>query len=265
MSNRRLTNHIVVITGASGGIGREMAMLAASQGALPILIARSLDKLKEAQRVIKEHYQIEADVHSLDISDLDAIQDVFTAILKKHGHIDVLINNAGFGIFDYFTDATLKDIKSMFDVNVVGLMACTRMAVPHMIERRSGHIINIASIAGKLATPKSTVYSASKHAVLGFTNGLRMELEDQGVQVTAVNPGPIRTNFFHIADPEGGYTASVNRFMIEPEHVASKVIAAIGTKKREINLPWTMSTGSRLYQLFPRLVEAIAGGLFKMK
>lgn len=265
MSHQRLKNQIIVITGASSGIGKDMAMLAAKSGAIPILVARSVDKLEEIQQNILNQFNIKADVQSLDVSDTDAVQMVFTEIIEKHGHIDVLINNAGYGLFSFFAETSLADMKNMFEVNVLGLMACTRMVVPGMVSQRKGHIINIASIAGKLSTPKSTIYSASKHAVLGFTNGLRMELADDDVFVTAVNPGPIRTNFFSIADPDGGYIANVNRFMIEPELVARKVIAAIGRKKREINVPWTMSTGARLHQMFPRMIEAFAGSLFKKK
>ena len=105
------------------------------------------------------------------------------------------MNNAGFGAFREAHEASMDEIKGMFDVNVVGLMACTSIVLPKMRERRFGHIINIASQAGKIATPKSSVLSATKHAVLGYTNSLRMELADFNVQVTSVNPGPIATNF----------------------------------------------------------------------
>lgn len=134
-----------------------------------------------------------------------------------------------------------------------------------MIERNAGQIINVASLAGKVSTPKSTVYSASKHAVLGFTNGLRMELEGTNVHVTAVNPGPIKTNFFDIADPEGNYASKMERMILDPDYVASQVVNVIGKNKREVNLPFSLSLGARLYQWFPRLSEVIAGRFFKMK
>ncbi|MBM7646150.1 short-subunit dehydrogenase [Scopulibacillus daqui] len=265
MRNKSLKNRKIIITGASSGIGKEMAIIAASRGAVPILLARSLDKLQMIQRHIHHDYDIVPDIHSLDVSDSDAVRLVFNEMIEKHKDIDALINNAGFGVFDYFSEASPDDIKRMFEVNVIGLMVCTRMLVPYMLKRNRGHIINVASIAGKLATPKSTVYAASKHAVLGFTNGLRMELAKTNIHVTAVNPGPIRTNFFDIADPSGQYIANVSRYIVEPEQVAKRVVNVIGTNTREVNIPWTMNAGARLYQFFPRLVEKAAANLLNKK
>ncbi|WP_223601931.1 SDR family oxidoreductase, partial [Chryseobacterium sp. GVT01B] len=147
-------------------------------------------------------------------SDTDQVQSVFKQILLEIGQVDILANNACFGVFREAHEAPIDEIKGMFEVNVVGLMACTNMVLPKMRERRFGHIINIASQAGKIATPKSSVYSATKHAVLGYTNALRMELSDYNVQVTSVNPGPIATNFFNIADEKGTYVKNVQRYML---------------------------------------------------
>lgn len=156
-------------------------------------------------------------------------------------------------------------MKGMFNVNVIGLMVCTRMVLPKMREQRSGHIINIASQAGKIATPKSSVYAATKHAVLGYTNSLRMELADYNVYVTAVNPGPIATNFFQIADEKGTYVKNVKRIMLQPEYVAKKVVDKIFTPAREINLPRWMNAGSIIYTLFPRLFERLGKKAFNQK
>ncbi|WP_085523439.1 SDR family NAD(P)-dependent oxidoreductase [Tuberibacillus sp. Marseille-P3662] len=265
MADHKLQQKTIVITGASGGIGSQMALLAASLGAVPILVARSVDKLQALSADIYEQYRIEADYYALDVSDVEAVSRTFAEIQANHPPIDVLINNAGFGVFDHFHEARMDDVKKMIDVNVVGLMACTREIMPQMMDRRQGHIINVASVAGKLATPKSIVYSSSKHAVLGFSNGLRMELDGTGIHVTTVNPGPIRTNFFNIADPDGVYLKNVNRFLLEPDQVAKAVMAAIRKPRREVNLPKYMNIGTTLYNLVPGLIEKTAGKLFKMK
>lgn len=254
-----LKGRTVIVTGASGGIGRHMVREVSKLGANTIIIARSTDKLNRLKSEIEMQYDVHVEPFTLDMGDMNAVKSTFEKINLNYPTVDVLINNAGFGIFDYFEEATLEDIKQMFDVNVVGMMTATRMLLPKMLQQGEGHIVNIASIAGKLATPKSTVYSATKSAVIGFTNGLRMELSGKGILVTAVNPGPIKTNFFNIADPEGTYPANVAQWMVEPEVVARKVVAAIGTKKREVNLPLSMSAGARLYLVFPALVEKIAG------
>jgi short-subunit dehydrogenase len=224
MVREQLKGKNIVITGASGGIGAEIAKLCAASGANLALLARSLEKLQELQSQLQQKHSVRVDVFQLDVSDTEKVQEVFNDIFTTIGHIDILVNNAGFGVFREAHKATIDEIKGMFDVNVVGLMACTSMVLPKMRERRFGHIINIASQAGKIATPKSSVYSASKHAVLGYTNALRMELSDCNVLVTSVNPGPIATNFFNIADEKGTYVKNVQRFMLQPEYVAQKVV-----------------------------------------
>jgi uncharacterized protein len=265
MAREQLKGKNIVITGASGGIGAEIAKLCAASGANLVLIARSIEKLKQLQTELQDNHQVAVDVYQLDVSHTEKVKEVFSSILAKIDHIDILVNNAGFGVFREAHEATMDEIKGMFDVNVVGLMACTSMVLPKMRERRSGHIINIASQAGKIATPKSSVYSATKHAVLGYTNSLRMELSDYNVLVTSVNPGPIATNFFNIADEKGTYVKNVKRFMLQPEYVAQKVVDSMLTKTREINLPRWMNMGSVVYVLFPRLFERIGKKAFNKK
>ncbi|MFP5113494.1 SDR family NAD(P)-dependent oxidoreductase [Bacillaceae bacterium C204] len=265
MVREQLKGRNIVITGASGGIGAEIAKLCASNGANLVLLARNIGKLEQLQTELQQKHQVKVDVFQLDVSDTDQVQTVFQRVFDTIGAIDILVNNAGFGVFREAHLATLDEIKGMFDVNVVGLMACTSMVLPKMRERRFGHIINIASQAGKIATPKSSVYSASKHAVLGYTNSLRMELADFNVLVTSVNPGPIATNFFNIADEKGTYVKNVQRFMLKPEYVAQKVVDSMLTKTREINLPRWMNMGSVVYVLFPRLFERIGRRAFNQK
>jgi uncharacterized protein len=260
-----LTGKNIVITGASGGIGAEIARLSAERGANLVLLARGIDKLISLKQDLESKHSIQISVYQLDVSDTNAVQDVFTRVISETGHVDILINNAGFGIFDYAHEVKVDDIKSMFDVNVVGLMACTAMVLPGMKERRSGHVINIASQAGKIATPKSSVYSATKHAVLGYTNSLRMEVADDNIFVTSVNPGPIETNFFNIADKQGTYVQNVKRYMLKPEYVARQVVDRLMTKTREINLPRWMNAGSVFYALFPRAFERIGRKAFNKK
>jgi uncharacterized protein len=255
----------IVITGASGGIGAEIAKLCAARGANLVLLARSVDKLEQLKKDLESRYSIKVYVHRLDVSDTNEVESVFQMIFKEITTIDVLVNNAGFGVFREAHEATIEEMKSMFEVNVVGLMACTSMVLPKMRERRFGHIINIASQAGKIATPKSSVYSATKHAVLGYSNSLRMELDDHQVFVTTVNPGPIATNFFNIADEKGTYVKNVQRFMLKPEYVAETVVNAMLTKTREINLPRWMNLGSVVYTLFPRAFERIGRKAFNQK
>ncbi len=255
-----------MITGASSGLGYEIAKLAAQEGAKLVLLARRLDRLQLLKQKIEQDFaQKDVLVYSLDVSKRTNVEEVFAEIFTRCGSIDVLINNAGFGVFDYAHEAKWEETEAMFQVNVLGLIACTQAVMSHMQARRSGHIINIASQAGKMATPKSSVYAATKHAVLGYTNSLRMELARDHVHVTAVNPGPIATDFFATADPSGAYVANVGKWMLQPEKVARAIIQAIGTNKREINLPKWMNAGSVFYTLFPRVVERLGRKAFFKK
>ncbi|MBM6617397.1 SDR family NAD(P)-dependent oxidoreductase [Bacillus suaedaesalsae] len=249
----------IVITGASSGIGEEIAYLVAKKGGTPILIARSEDRLKRVSSTIKEKYHIDSPYYVLDVQQLEKIDETIQHITNKVGTIHVLINNAGFGVFDAVENINLHDMKSMFEVNVCGLIGMTKSVIPFMLQQNEGHIINVASQAGKIASPKSSVYSATKHAVLGFTNSLRMELNMTNIHVTSVNPGPIRTRFFDTADKSGNYVKNVQRYMLDSEYVAGKIVDAIYTQKREINLPKWMNAGSVLFQLFPSFMEKTAG------
>jgi short-subunit dehydrogenase len=134
-----------------------------------------------------------------------------------------------------------------------------------MVKASGGHIVNIASMAGKIGSAKSTGYSATKHAVLGFTNCLRQELTGTGVFLTAINPGPIDTPFFDTADPSGNYVKNIQWFMLKPEQVADKVLRAIERRIPEIDLPFVAGLGVKLFQLFPRAFNKVAGGMLNKK
>ncbi|TYR82506.1 SDR family oxidoreductase [Priestia megaterium] len=265
MGKKSINNQHIMITGASGGLGEKIAYEVAKRGAIPILVARTEEKLHSIAEDIQRLYNITCYTYVLDISDLNQINIVIQQIIQDVGYIDVLINNAGFGVFEAVAETSMETISSMFQVNVLGLIACTKAVLPTMLKRNRGHIINVASQAGKLATPKSSGYAASKHAVLGFTNGLRMEVAKTNIVVTAINPGPIQTNFFTIADQSGTYEKSVGRFMLHPQYVAEKIVNVLGTSKREVNLPRWMGIGSTFYQLAPGLVEKIAGDALNKK
>ncbi|MGO4888408.1 SDR family NAD(P)-dependent oxidoreductase [Anaerobacillus sp. MEB173] len=254
-----LKDKVIVITGASSGIGMKVAHDVAKQGAIPVLLARSTEKLKGISEAITETTGVASMYYTLDVSSSHDVMETFKSIFEEFKRVDVLINNAGFGIFESLHKANLEEIKLMFEVNVLGLIACTKAVLPEMMTRNEGHIINIASQAGKLATPKSSGYSATKHAVLGFSNSLRMELIDTNIYVSTVNPGPIKTQFFEIADQSGNYVKNIEKFMLDPDYVSKKIVKLIHRPKRELNLPYWMNIGSTIYQLFPTIFEKIAG------
>lgn len=184
---------------------------------------------------------------------------MISSILLACPAIDVLINNAGFGVFRSFMEAPIEEFENMIKVNYLGSVQCTKLILPHMIERGSGHIINVASQSGKIGTPKASAYAASKYALLGFTNSLRLEVRRYGIHVSAINPGPIRTPFFEQADVSGTYVQRVDRLMLTPERVAERIVRCIHRPVREVNLPFWMEAGSRLFNLAPAIMERLLG------
>jgi short-subunit dehydrogenase len=240
-------NKVVVITGASSGIGAWMAQKLSHSGAIVVLIARSEKKLQQIAKLMQGK-------HECLVADVSATQEVFDAIrqvIDNYGKIDILINNAGYGMFENFEQSSLETFEQMMDVNYMGTVRCTKAVLPHMLAAKSGHIVNIASIAGKIGTAKSSGYSASKHAVLGFTNSLRQELKGTNVFITAVNPGPIDTPFFDLADPSGGYVKNIRAFMLKPEQVGQAVLRAITKRTLEINLPFYFGWAAKFMIVFP--------------
>lgn len=252
---------VAVVTGASSGIGKLMAAMLAEKGAVPILMARSESKLKEAAAAIQGPH----DIFVLDVTNSEQTADTMNKVIAKYGRIDVLINNAGYGMFEKFVDASLDSFEDMMDVNYMGIVRCTKAVLPQMLDQGSGHIVNIASMAGKIGSAKGSGYSATKHAVLGLTNCLRQELTGTGVYITAVNPGPIDTPFFDLADPSGTYVNNIRWFMLKPEEVAARVLKAIERRTPEVDLPFVASAGVKLYQLFPRAFDRLAGRLLNKK
>lgn len=264
-SGQDLTDKVVVVTGGSAGLGEQICYEAAKKGAIVVVCARRINLIGKVKEACEELSGKSAFSFQLDIADPENVETVFAKIKSEVGPIDVLVNNAGFGIFENFMDIDLAIARNMFEVNVLGMMVFTQKVAIHMAERGTGHIINVASMAGKMATAKSTVYSATKFAVLGFSNALRLELKPLGISVTTVNPGPIQTEFFDKADPSGDYLASVDIFVLEPNKLAKEIVRAMGSCKREINRPRIMEGAYRFYTLFPHLGDFLAGGILNKK
>lgn len=260
---KTVVNKKIIVTGASSGIGERIVWHIAKNGGIPIMLARSIDKLQMKQERLDRELHAESFIYQVDLQYKTQIDAVMKQVLFEHNQIHGLINNAGLGKFTYVKDTAWQDVNHMFQLNVFALMNMTQLLLPHFATHGGGHIVNIASQAGKISTPKSAIYASTKHAVLGFTNSLRLESNE--INVTGVNLGPVRTNFFVSADPEGTYQKSVDRYMLDPDKVAQKIVRHMFTKKREINLPYWMEIGSKLYQLFPGLMEFVLRKQFNKK
>ncbi|MGK9052231.1 oxidoreductase [Xaviernesmea oryzae] len=178
------------ITGCSTGFGRELAKLTLDRGWPTVVTARDRSRVADLAEGRENALAL-----GLDVTDGKQIADAVKAAEERFGHIDVLVNNAGYGYQAAVEEGEEDEIRAMFDANVFGLFAMTRAVLPGMRARRKGHIINITSMAGFLGLPSSGYYAASKHAVEGFSDSLRLEAGPLGIRVTCVEPGPFRTDW----------------------------------------------------------------------
>jgi len=185
-----------LITGASSGIGRDMARILAQKGYNLILVARDLEKLNE----VKNELQTNVEVVSMDISDVDNCKKLY----EQHKDIDILINNAGFGDCGYFTNTNLEKEISMINTNVVAYHTLTKLYLKDMKEKKCGKILNVASIAGFMPGPLMATYYATKNYVVRLSEAIKEELrrEKSKVQISILCPGPVDTNFNKVADVE---------------------------------------------------------------
>ena len=226
----------IFITGASTGIGKATAIEFAKEGHNLILCARQIDKLETIKEMLEKQYEVTVEVHKLAVTDYDAVKQLSEKLKQSNVNIDVLINNAGLASgLDKFQDSDMADIEKMINVNIKGLIYVTRELIPLMIERNSGHIINIGSTAGIFAYSKAAVYCATKSAVKLLSDGIRIDTIDTDIKVTTVQPGIVETDFstvrFH-GDKEMAKTIYDGIEALKPEDIAEIIVYIANQPKR---------------------------------
>lgn len=190
----------VLITGASSGIGKELAFVFAKNGFKLILVARRKDKLDEIKEVVFAQYQTETYTISMDLSLLGSAQMLYEDVVKQGHAIDVLINNAGFGINKAFLESDPELEEQMLVLNIITLTKLSRLFGKDMVSNAKGHIINISSIAAFQAVPTFAAYAASKAYVLSFSEALEYEFKNHGIQVTTICPGATQSEFAAVSN-----------------------------------------------------------------
>jgi 3-hydroxy acid dehydrogenase / malonic semialdehyde reductase len=191
-----LKNKIVFITGASSGIGKACAEAFAAKGSNLILCARRVDRLNELKKSLVKKHMVKIIISKLDVRHLNDVKKVINSLPKEWRQIDILINNAGLARgLNKFHEADITHWEEMIDTNVKGLLYVTRIILPIMVERKSGHVINIGSIAGHEVYTMGNVYCASKFAVRALTKSIRADILDKNIKVTSIDPGLVLTEF----------------------------------------------------------------------
>ena len=244
----------VLVTGATSGVGLQVAKELHSQGYNVYASGRS-------ESILQNLFALGIHTIQADLLEDEAIEKV----ISQCPPLDIVVFSAGVGTFAYAHETTDEQIEQMMRVNVTAPMKLTSRILPEMIKRQSGHLIYVASQAGKVATPKAAVYAATKHALLGYVNATRMEAQSYGIHVTTINPGPIDTPFLDLADSTGTYKKSLQKFLLSVDEVTNGILRVIKRPVREVNLPWYMGISSKVYGIAPGIIEKVGRNFFNKK
>jgi len=250
---------VVLITGASSGIGLASAIEFAKRGAILILIARNKEKLNQISEDLKK-FHTPIFFYVCDVSDKNQVNQTSKIILDKFGSIDVLVNNAGFAVYGSVSKLTIEDIESQMATNYFGMIYFVKNFLPVMIKKKSGHIVNVASVAASFGLPGIASYCASKFAMLGFSEGLKHELKGTGVGLTVVSPIMVKTNFFE--HPSFHNMPKYSPTSLSSETVAKAIIKAANSRRLEIIVPGIVRIAVWIKNTFPYLINPVLGWSF---
>jgi len=251
----RLRDRTAIVTGASTGIGRETARLFARAGANVVLAARNADALAQVAQELQS-YRGRSLAVPTDVTDSDAVEAMAKTAADEFGSVDILVNNAGLGLYAYLAEGSMENVRRLFEVNVFGALNCIRAVAPYMKQQRRGQIINVSSVAGKIAAPYEGAYAATKFALTAISDAVRLELLDHGITVITVYPGPIGTSFREKALKEIELPAAppaVRR--IPPVRVAEAILKAARDERPEVYVTWFDRLAVTLKGISPRFID----------
>lgn len=229
-----IKDKVAVVTGASSGIGYATALALAKAGAKVAAGARRVDKLELLQKEIQKS-DGEILIEKLDVTIKEDCNSFIGIVLKKWNNIDILINNAGIMPLSFFKNLKINEWEQMIDVNLKGVLYCTAAAIPTMVNNKSGHIINISSVAGRVVFPAGSVYCATKYAITAFSEGLRQELSQRyNIKVTCIEPGVVATELPNTITDKSleGFVESVKKMeALQADDIANAIVYALDSPR----------------------------------
>src|SRR5918996_790698 len=225
-----IKNKVVIVTGASSGIGYATALELSKAGAKVAAGARRVEKLETLKNEVQKSGG-EIIIKKLDVTKKGDCDSFINVVTKKWNHIDILINNAGIMPLSFFKNLKINEWEQMIDVNLKGVLYCTAAAIPNMINNKSGHIINISSVAGRIVFPAGSVYCATKHAITAFSEGLRQEFSPRSnIRITCIEPGVVATELINtITDKALEKYVEMTKQMeaLQAEDIANAIVFAV--------------------------------------
>ena len=258
----RFKDKVVVVTGASSGIGEQACIDFAKRGAKVVLVSRSSEKIESIAAKLKQDYHAETLAVSCDVSKKQQVVSMSKQVLGEFGYVDILVNNAGFGIFGSVNDLSIEDLEEQLATNFLGTIYCTKVFLPSMLGRKAGHIVNVASVAGSIGIPGMAAYCASKFAMIGFSQSLYHELSGTGVGVTAVSPITVKTSFFEhqsFKKIRPNYTPTA----LSAQDVSNAILRAANSRRMEIIVPFYVRGAVWFTQTFPYIINPLLGHAFR--
>lgn len=253
-------DQVIMITGASNGIGKQLAVDLAARGAVVVGCGRSIERLKETLKEVRCATPSSAMI-GCDVSDAEQVRGMVAKIIGDYGKIDVLINNAGIGMRQPFGEMSLETIEAITRTNYLGAVYCAHAVLPAMIARGRGHIVNISSVAGKIGTLNMAAYCGSKFALNGWSESLYHELKPLGVRVSVICPGPVSTDFNR--DFRDTVPKAPSSLIVAPDAVCRKIIKVIEKNRFEVVMPRSLALLSAFHRHMPRLFRALAQRRFR--
>ncbi|WP_433261946.1 SDR family NAD(P)-dependent oxidoreductase [Actinosynnema sp. CS-041913] len=267
MIEYRFTGGTAVLTGAAGGIGEHLAHGLAARGSDLVLVDRDADRLTAVARAIHARFPaVGVDIHVADLAFVAGLGALTDAVLAAHPRITLLVNNAGVALGGTFDQVTAEEFDWVMDVNFRAPVALTRLLLPRLRASPGSHIVNVSSLYGLIAPPRQAAYAASKFALRGFSESLRHELADQGVGVTTVHPGGIRTRIAESARVASGVTQAEaarekERFAelltYPADKAAERILKGVRNRKARVLIAFTAYVPDILARLFPQSHMAV--------
>ena len=250
-----LNGKVVIVTGASEGIGREAAFLFAEEGAYVALAARREKLLISVLNALRGGQEKHISCRT-DISNEEEVERLVSDVMRRYGRIDILVNNAAVSYVGRVKDMDLEIAENTIDINLLGTIRVTRQVLTHMLEQKSGHIINISSIIGRRGVPYRSIYCASKFGMEGFMESLRSETYMRNIKVSIIRPPSVRTDFSNKVNPDIG----IRQYALDsldPRTVAKVIVDVAKRPRRDVNMGFLAKCFLFLNGVLPVLFDKI--------